>query len=93
MNSSLAIDIHIIKNGKTKRTWHFEDWASAVPQLLRDEPAPTFRNPSITPGEYLIEVPQSIDNFYAKILRYVQCGDASRDSFKGDTEISYIETP
>ena len=42
-----------------------------MPQLLRDEPAPTFRNPSITPGEYLIEVPQSIDNFYAKILRFV----------------------
>ena len=26
--------------------------------------------------------------FYA-----IQCGDASHDSFKGDTEISYIETP
>ena len=23
----------------------------------------------------------------------IQCGDASHDSFKGDTEISYIETP
>ena len=23
----------------------------------------------------------------------VQCGDASHDSFKGDTEMSYIETP
>ena len=23
----------------------------------------------------------------------IQCGDASHDSFKGDAEISYIETP
>ena len=28
-----------------------------------------------------------------KKANYIQCGDASHDSFKGDTEISYIETP
>ena len=26
-------------------------------------------------------------------INEIQCGDASHDSFKGDTEISYIETP
>ena len=31
--------------------------------------------------------------FIIEIKFFIQCGDASHDSFKGDTEISYIETP
>ena len=50
------------------RTWHFEDWLSALDQLVNDKPAPTFQNPPIEPGNYLTEVPQCINNFYEKIL-------------------------
>ena len=27
---SMAIDIQIIKDGKIKRTWHFEDWSTCL---------------------------------------------------------------
>ena len=50
------------------RTWHFEDWLTALDQLVNDKPAPTFQNPPIEPGNYLTEVPQCISNFYEKIL-------------------------
>ena len=61
---SMAIDVQNIKDGKIKRTWHFEDWTSIVDQVLRGKPAPTFRNPTIKPGQYLTEVPQCINNLY-----------------------------
>ena len=35
----------------------------------------------------------SLEGRYKIIANTVQCGDASHDSFKGDTEISYIKTP
>ena len=27
---TMAIDIQVIKDGRIKRTWHFEDWASCL---------------------------------------------------------------
>ena len=43
----------------------------------------------VFPGK-VIKIPVLKVNFKNK---YIQCGDASHDNFKGDTEISYIETP
>jgi hypothetical protein len=65
---SMAIDIQIIKNEKIKRTWHFEDWAACLAQLL-GEPQQLFMNPREDPGELLTEIPESIKNFYDIILQ------------------------
>jgi hypothetical protein len=66
---TMAIDIHNIKDGKIKRSWHVEDWSSAAQQVLRETPAPNFRNPRIKPGRSLIEVPKCIYNFYDEVFR------------------------
>lgn len=65
---TLAIDIQIIKDEKIKRSWHFEDWVSALEQVLHDKPKPLFSMPFTKPGKLLTEIPQSIKNFYDKML-------------------------
>ena len=32
---SMAIDVQIIKDGKIKRTWHFEDWSACLVIYLK----------------------------------------------------------
>ena len=32
---SMAIDVQIIKDGKIKRTWHFEDWSACLVNYLK----------------------------------------------------------
>ena len=64
---SFALDVQIIKDGQIKRTWHFEDWTSALAQML-GAPKPLLRNPRETPGEILLDVPESLKNFYDKII-------------------------
>ena len=32
---TLAIDIHVIKDGKIRRSWHFEDFGTALAQLCK----------------------------------------------------------
>ena len=65
---TMAIDIQIIKDGRVKRTWHFEDWTACLAQLL-GEPQQLFMNPREDPGELLTEIPESIKNFYDKVLQ------------------------
>ena len=65
------MDIQVVLDGKTKRTWHMEDWGGAVAHLLRGgSPAPgmVIYNPDLEPGETLTEVPDSIINFYDSML-------------------------
>ena len=31
---TMAIDIHEVENGKIKKTWHIEDWLTALEQFL-----------------------------------------------------------
>jgi len=35
----LAIDIHTVVNGRILRTWHVEDWGTAIRQLSGNQPA------------------------------------------------------
>ena len=44
-------------------------------------------------NNYILRILSYCILYKSKKLYYIQCGDASHDIFKGDTEISYIETP
>ena len=45
-----------------------EDWAGAAAHMLRGGPGMVIDNPKIPPGEKLMEVPESVKNFYDRIL-------------------------
>ena len=40
--TSYALDLHNIRGGKIKSTWHMEDWAVALDQMLNNKPVPDF---------------------------------------------------
>ena len=61
-------DLHLIRNGKILRTWHTEDWASALDQMLNGAAEPLLDNPPIRPGQTLTKVPRVVKNFYERIL-------------------------
>lgn len=65
---ALALDIQVTDGGKIKRTWHLEDYAEIVDQILHNRPPANLEVPLIT-GQPLNEVPQSVFNFYDKILQ------------------------
>ena len=64
----LINDLHQMENGKIKKTWHAEDWASALEQAVNGKTRPLLDNAIIEPGETLTEVPQTMKDFYHKIL-------------------------
>ena len=66
-----AHDIHIVHEGKIRRSWHIEDWASALDQALNANPPPNLDNPSITieTGPPLKNVPESIVGLYDIIFQ------------------------
>merc|ERR1711971_1377820 len=67
--NSMALDIHILDNGKIQRTWHVEDWTLALDIMLETgRDVGSLDWPVIEKGETLKEVPQCIYNFYDKIL-------------------------
>jgi hypothetical protein len=67
--SAMALDIHILDNGKIQRTWHVEDWTLALDIMLETgRDVGSLDWPFIEKGETLKEVPQCIYNFYDKIL-------------------------
>jgi len=67
--NSMALDIHILDNGKIQRTWHVEDWTLALDIMLETgRDVGSLDWPFIENGETLKEVPQCINNFYDKIL-------------------------
>ena len=67
--SAMALDIHLLDNGKIQRTWHIEDWTLALDIMLETgRDVGSLDWPFIEKGETLKEVPQCIYNFYDKIL-------------------------
>ena len=38
----MALDIHVVTNGLIKQSWHIEDFASILQQVLNGEPIPDF---------------------------------------------------
>jgi len=65
---TMSIEVHVMKDGKLKKTYAAEDWLAAREQIL-GKPKTKFMNPPSKPGQLLTEIPTSIDNFYEKILR------------------------
>ena len=63
------IDVHLMEGGRIKRTWHVEDWAAAVSQMVGGKSVPLVENPPLGPGEALTQVPQAVRNFYEQILQ------------------------
>ena len=65
---TLAIDVHLVRDEKISRTWHAEDWASALTQMLKGNEEPLLDNPKIRPGQLLTKFPRALRNFYDRVL-------------------------
>ena len=62
-------DLHLLDtDGKIKKTWHAEDWASALDQMVNGKPEPLLDNPDIAQGQTLNRIPQAMIDFYEKLL-------------------------
>ena len=62
-------DLHLLDtDGKIKKTWHAEDWASALDQMVNGKPEPLLDNPDIAQGQTLDRIPQAMIDFYEKLL-------------------------
>lgn len=59
-----TIDLHLLDNGKFRRSWHGEDWASALDQMLNNSPAPNLEMTPVEDGPALTRVPTAVENFY-----------------------------
>ena len=67
--TTLALNVHILDEGKIRQTWHVTDWALALDQMLKTgRDVGTLDWPCVKKGETLKEVPQCIYNLYDKIL-------------------------
>jgi len=77
---SMKMHVHYLDNvwdgqhwvQKIRRTHHFVDWTLALDEMLTDRRPFKFPQPYVKPARNLTEVPQSIHNFYEKILSDVQ---------------------
>jgi len=66
---TMALDVHILDEGKIRKTWHVTDWTLALDQMLKTgRDVGTLDWPCVKKGEILKEVPQCIYNLYDKIL-------------------------
>ena len=62
-------DLHLLDtDGKIKKTWHAEDWASALDQMVNGKPEPLLDNPDIGQGQTLNRIPPAMIDFYEKLL-------------------------
>merc|ERR1711988_465320 len=59
---------------KIRRTYHFVDWTLALDEMLTGRRPFKFPQPYTKPSRNITEVPQSIHNFYKKILSDVETG-------------------
>ena len=66
---TMAIDIHEVLDGKIKKTWHIEDWLTALNQLLGKQKFINLERPILLEeGESMTEIPWSIPFYYDTIL-------------------------
>ena len=66
--TTLAYDVQILDNGKIRRTWHFEDWTTALDEMLTGRGPANLDWPEVGRGEFLTEVPQTVYDFYKREL-------------------------
>ena len=59
-----TIDLHLLDNGRLRRSWHGEDWASALDQMLKNKPVPNLVMTPVENGPTLTRVPTAVENFY-----------------------------
>jgi len=79
---SMKMHVHYLDNEwdgqrwvqKIRRTYHFVDWTLALDEMLTGRRPFKFPQPYTKPARNLTEVPQSIYNFYEKILSDVEVG-------------------
>ena len=50
---SMAIDIHLLDDGFIRRTWHLEDWTTALDEMLTGRQSVNLDQPSIPTGTKL----------------------------------------
>merc|ERR1711992_11508 len=75
---TMALDMHCIFDGKMQKSYHIEDWRTALYQMLKDEPVPDFG----FDREYIQferfnlteqqshRVPRAIENLYDKLANH-----------------------
>ena len=67
--TTMGLDVHILDEGKIRKTWHVTDWTFALDQMLKTgRDVGTLDWSCVKQGETLKEVPQCIYNLYDKIL-------------------------
>ena len=64
---TLAINVHLVRDEKILRTWHAEDWITAVGQMLKGHPEPLLDMPVTQPGKELTEFPKAMSDIYGYI--------------------------
>jgi len=69
--NTLSMDLHVLDNAQIRRSWFFTDHSLALDQMLTGRHNPDLVHPYIPRGLVLEEVPQSIYNWYDKILNNI----------------------
>jgi len=69
--NTLSMDLHVLDNAQIRRSWFFTDHSLALDQMLTGRHNPDLVHPYVPRGLVLEEVPQSIYNWYDKILNNI----------------------
>merc|ERR1711935_724028 len=69
--NTLSMDLHVLDNAQIRRSWFFTDHSLALDQMLTGRHNPDLVQPYVPRGLVLEEVPQSIYNWYDKILNNI----------------------
>merc|ERR1712241_383789 len=66
--NTLSMDLHVLDNAQIRRSWFFTDHSLALDQMLTGRHNPDLVHPYVPRGQVLEQVPESIYNWYDKIL-------------------------
>jgi len=66
--NTMSMDLHVLDNAQIKRSWFFTDHSLALDQMLTGRQNPALMHKYIPRGMVLEEVPQSIYNWYDRII-------------------------
>jgi len=92
--NTLSMDLHVLDdNAQIKRSWLFTDHSLALDQMLTGRHNPDLMHPYIPRGRVLEEVPQSIYNWYEKILNNFPVFGEDDELFKETFAEDYASLP
>ena len=92
--NTLSMDLHVLDdNAQIKRSWLFTDHSLALDQMLTGRHNPDLMHPYISRGRVLEEVPQSIYNWYEKILNNFPVFGEDDELFKETFAEDYASLP